>query len=72
MPKEGLARIYITAKDGASQVLTSIGDRTKALDKETQQLVDCDLRVSINKIRPGITWIPGLARKEGFEPSRAV
>lgn len=37
MPKEGIS-IYFTIQDGASQVLATIGDKTKALDKETQQL----------------------------------
>lgn len=37
MPKEGLS-IYFTVEDGASPVLARIGDKTKALDKETQQL----------------------------------
>ena len=37
MPKGGL-NIYFGAIDGMSPVLTTIGDKTKALDKETQQL----------------------------------
>ncbi len=37
MPREGIS-VYISVKDGASQVLATIGDKTKALDKETQQL----------------------------------
>lgn len=37
MPKEGIS-LYFTIQDGASNVLTSIGDKTKALDKETQSL----------------------------------
>lgn len=37
MPKEGI-NIYFTIRDGASQVLSSIGDKTKSLDKETQSL----------------------------------
>ena len=37
MPKEGIS-LYFTIQDGASNVLTSIGDKTKALDKETQEL----------------------------------
>ena len=37
MPNEGIS-VYFTIKDGASQVLKTIGDHTKALDKETQQL----------------------------------
>lgn len=37
MPKEGL-NLYFTITDKATSVLTSIGDKTKALDKETQQL----------------------------------
>lgn len=37
MPKEGLS-IYFTITDKASPTLASIGDKTKALDKETQQL----------------------------------
>lgn len=37
MPRESL-NIYLTAVDGMSSVLSSIGDKTKALDKETQQL----------------------------------
>jgi tape measure domain-containing protein len=37
MPKEGIS-VYFTIKDGASSVLSSIGDKTKALDKETQSL----------------------------------
>lgn len=37
MPKESL-NIYLTAVDGMSPVLASITDKTKALDKESQQL----------------------------------
>lgn len=37
MPKDSL-NIYLTATDGMSPVLASITDKTKALDKETQQL----------------------------------
>lgn len=37
MPNEGLS-IYFTITDKASPTLASIGDKTKALDKETQQL----------------------------------
>jgi tape measure domain-containing protein len=37
MPKEGIS-VYFTIKDGASSVLSSIGDKTKSLDKETQSL----------------------------------
>lgn len=37
MPKEGIS-LYMTLKDGVSTVLSSIGDKTKALDKETQSL----------------------------------
>lgn len=37
MPKDSL-NIYLTAQDGMSPVLASITDKTKALDKETQQL----------------------------------
>lgn len=37
MPKEGIS-VFFTIKDGASQVLKTIGDHTKALDKETQAL----------------------------------
>ena len=37
MPKEGL-NIYLTATDSMSPALSSITDKTKALDKETQQL----------------------------------
>lgn len=37
MPRGGL-NIYFGAVDGMSPVLTTIGDKTKALDKETQQL----------------------------------
>ena len=37
MPRGGL-NIYFGAVDGMSPVLTAIGDKTKALDKETQQL----------------------------------
>lgn len=37
MPNESL-NIYFTIKDGASVTLATIADKTKALDKETQQL----------------------------------
>ena len=37
MPKESL-NIYLTVKDGASPVLSRIGDTTEALTKETQEL----------------------------------
>ena len=37
MPKESM-NIYLTAVDGMSPVLASITDKTKALDKESQQL----------------------------------
>ena len=37
MPKEGIS-LYFTIQDQASSVLTSLGDKTKALDKETQSL----------------------------------
>lgn len=37
MPKEGL-NIYFTITDGASVTLAKIGEKTKSLDKETQQL----------------------------------
>ena len=37
MPKEGIS-LYVTIQDSASSVLTSLGDKTKALDKETQSL----------------------------------
>lgn len=37
MPNEGL-NIYFTITDKASPVLANLGDKTKALDKETQQL----------------------------------
>ena len=37
MPSGGIS-LYFTMRDGASQVLSAIGDKTKALDKETQSL----------------------------------
>ena len=37
MPKESL-NIYLTATDQISPVLASITDKTRALDKESQQL----------------------------------
>lgn len=37
MPKESLS-VYLTAVDGMSSVMTSIADKTKALDKESQEL----------------------------------
>ena len=37
MPKEGIS-LYFTITDKGSTVLSSIGDKTKALDKETQRL----------------------------------
>ncbi len=37
MPKESMT-VYFSAKDGLSPVLTLIGEKTRALDKETQQL----------------------------------
>ena len=42
MPKEGIS-LYFTMRDGASQVLSAIGDKTKALDKETQSLAQSQL-----------------------------
>lgn len=38
MPKEGL-NVYLTAVDGMSPVFASITDKTRALDKESQELV---------------------------------
>ena len=64
MPPEGLASIYITAKDGVSQVISVIGDKTKALDKETQELaqkteilnqVSKDLLVTQVKLRADLS-----------------
>lgn len=37
MPKESLS-VYLAAIDGMSPVLASITDKTKALDKESQEL----------------------------------
>lgn len=37
MPKEGIS-IYFSIKDGSSQVLKQIADKTRALDKDTQEL----------------------------------
>ncbi len=37
MPRDGIS-IYFSIKDGGSAVLKSIGDQTKALDKDTQSL----------------------------------
>ena len=37
MPKDGIS-VYFSVKDGASQVLKTIGDKTRALDKDTQKL----------------------------------
>lgn len=37
MPKDGIS-IYFTIQDGATSTLKAIGDQTKALDKETQEL----------------------------------
>jgi hypothetical protein len=37
MPKGGIS-VYFSIKDGATQVLKTIGDQTRVLDKETQQL----------------------------------
>lgn len=37
MPKEGIS-VYFSVKDGASQVLKTIGDKTRALDKDAQKL----------------------------------
>ena len=37
MPKDGL-NIYFSIRDGASPTLSAIADKTRALDKETQQL----------------------------------
>ena len=39
MPKESLS-VCFTATDKLSPILASITDKTKALDKETQQLQD--------------------------------
>lgn len=45
MPSGGLS-VYFTIKDGASAVLSSIGDKTRALDKETQQLAQATQALS--------------------------
>ena len=37
MPQNGVS-LYFTIRDGGSQVLSAIGDKTRALDKETQSL----------------------------------
>lgn len=37
MPKESLS-VYLTAVDGISSVMTSVADKTRALDKESQEL----------------------------------
>ena len=37
MPQNGIS-LYFTIRDGGSQVLSAIGDKTKALNKETQSL----------------------------------
>ena len=37
MPQESI-RVYFTMVDGASQVMATIGDQTRALEKETQLL----------------------------------
>lgn len=37
MPKESIS-LYFTIEDGGSKTLTTLGNKTKALDKETQQL----------------------------------
>ena len=38
MPSGGIS-LYFTMRDGASQVLSAIGDKTKALDKETRNRI---------------------------------
>lgn len=51
MPKESLS-VYLTAVDGMSPVLVSITDKTKALDKESQALVQSF--VALQKANEGL------------------
>lgn len=51
MPKESLS-VYLAAVDGMSPVLASITDKTKALDKESQELVQSF--VALQKANEGL------------------
>ena len=51
MPKESLS-VYLSAVDGMSPVLVSITDKTKALDKESQELVQSF--VALQKANEGL------------------
>lgn len=61
MPKEGISIIF-TMKDGASQVLSSIHDKTKALDKETQQLAQST--AAMEKATKGLYTVQGKLKTE--------
>lgn len=72
MPKESLS-VYLAAVDGMSPVLASITDKTKALDKESQELRETYLRaaqvgqkynVPAESIQQILRSIPGLKRFE--------
>ena len=52
MPSGGIS-LYFTMRDGASQVLSAIGDKTKALDKETQSLAQA--QTALQKANESLT-----------------
>ena len=69
MPKEGIS-LYFTIKDGASQALSSIGDKTKALDKETQQLQQ--QTVALNKVNKELLVTQGKLKNELSDANKRV
>lgn len=52
MPQNGVS-LYFTIRDGGSQVLSAIGDKTKALDKETQSLAQA--QAALQKANESLT-----------------
>lgn len=52
MPQNGVS-LYFTIRDGGSQVLSAIGDKTKALDKETQSLAQA--QTALQKANESLT-----------------
>ena len=52
MPQNGVS-LYFTIRDGGSQVLSAIGDKTKALDKETQSLAQA--QTVLQKVNESLT-----------------
>lgn len=69
MPKEGIS-IYFTIKDGASQVLSTLQDKTKALDKETQELAQT--MVSFERAQKGLVTTQTKLKNELASQNKVV